>query len=234
MDVPERLLDQTGSPLERALLQELRCYRARDETRAHTLAALGVIGSSGLAAGGALAWLSGKTWGTKLLLTVSAASVLMGVPAGYFILRQSPTPPAPTVLPTVVAKSPVPQSPSIAPPSPSTSPVLDTPTCPAAPAVTRVSRSGVTTGAGLRAELRALDVVRTYVASGDYLRGLSLLDSYFQNFPHGRLHLEAEVLRIDALARSGRTDAARSSAKEFLRLHPNSVHAARLRSIVGH
>jgi outer membrane protein assembly factor BamD (BamD/ComL family) len=65
------------------------------------------------------------------------------------------------------------------------------------------------------------------------LGSLSLLDTYFQNFHHGRLHLEAEVLRIDALARVGQAEAARSYAKEFLRRNPKSVHAARLQSIVG-
>jgi outer membrane protein assembly factor BamD (BamD/ComL family) len=89
------------------------------------------------------------------------------------------------------------------------------------------------TSADLRAELEALDTVRAGLAGGDFFGALSLLDTYFQNFYHGRLHLEAEVLRIDALARAGQPDAARSYAKEFLRRHPNSVHAARLQSIAG-
>jgi outer membrane protein assembly factor BamD (BamD/ComL family) len=90
----------------------------------------------------------------------------------------------------------------------------------------------VTAGADLRAELRALDQVRASLASGDFMGALSLLDAYFQSFRHGRLHPEAEILRIDALARCGQTDAARSHAEEFLRRHPKSVHAARLQSIV--
>jgi outer membrane protein assembly factor BamD (BamD/ComL family) len=91
----------------------------------------------------------------------------------------------------------------------------------------------VTTSANLRAELEALDTVRANLAGGDFFRGLSLLEAYFQNFHRGRLHLEAEVLRIDALARAGQPEAARSYAKEFLRRHPKSVHAARLQSIAG-
>ena len=89
------------------------------------------------------------------------------------------------------------------------------------------------TGTDLRAELEALDTVRSALRRGDSLRTLSLLDAYFQKFSQGRLRLEAEILRIDALARSGQTEAARSYSKEFLRRHPESVHAARLQSIVG-
>jgi hypothetical protein len=38
------------------------------------------------------------------------------------------------------------------------------------------------------------------------------------------------VLRIDALARSGHTDAARLRANAFLRRHPTSVLASRVRA----
>jgi hypothetical protein len=231
MDDPQRLLDGTGTALERTLLQELRSYRGPDEMRKHTLAALGVTGSAGLATGGALAWLSGKIWGTKLLLTVSVASVLVGIPAGYFILRQSATLPAPPAPPTAAAMPSVQQLPALAPATTPT--VVAAPARPTPPPVARLSRRGMTTSANLRAELEALDSVRSTMARGDFWGSLSLLDAYFQEFHHGRLHLEAEVLRIDALARCGQADAARAYAKEFLRRNPKSVHAARLQSIVG-
>ncbi len=88
------------------------------------------------------------------------------------------------------------------------------------------------TGANLRAELTALDQVRSTLAGGDFSGALALLDTYFRTFRHGRLQMEAEMLRIDALAKSGQTDAARSYAKDFVRRHPKSVHEARLQSIV--
>ena len=230
MDDPQRLLDGTATALERTLLQELRSYRGPKEMRDHTLAALGVTGSAGLATGVTLAWLWGKIWGTKLLLTVSVASVLLGVPAGYLILRRGATPPAPPAPPTVAALPPVQP---LQAPAPATAPtVLDTPASPTPPTVARVLRRGVTTSADLHAELEALDTVRTNLAGGDFFRSLSLLEAYFQNFHRGRLHLEAEVLRIDALARVGQAEAARSYAKEFLRHNPKSVHAARLQSII--
>jgi hypothetical protein len=190
-----------------------------------------VTGSAGLATGGALAW--GKIWGTKLLLTVSVASVLLGVPAGYFILRQGATPLASVAPPTAETMPPVQQVPAIAPAPPIAMPVLAPPAGPTHTPLARVSSRAVTTSADLRAELKALDAVRSTLVGGDFFRSLSLLDSYFQKFRHGRLHLEAEVLRIDALARCGQPEAARSYAKEFLRRNPNSVHTARLQSIVG-
>ena len=233
MDAPQRLLDGTGTALERTLLQELRAYHGPKKMRAHTLAAVGVTGSAGLAVAGALAWWSGKTWVAKLLLSVSAASFVLGVPAGYLILRQSTTPPAPPASPTVAMSLPVRPVPAMAPVSLTASPVLAAPAGRSRPPVGRVSGRGVATSEDLHAELEALDTVRSTLAGRDLFGALSLLDSYFQNFHRGRLHLEAEVLRIDALARAGQPDAARSYAKEFLRRHPKSVHAARLQSIAG-
>ena len=231
MDEPERLLDGNGTALERTLLQELRSYRGPEEMRAHTLAALGATGSTGLALGGALAWLWGKSWGTKLFLTVSVASILVGVSAGYFILRQGAAPPALPAPPTVAAMRAVQPLPG---PVPATPPAVLAPSAsPTPPPLARVPRRGVTTSKDLRAELEALDSVRSTLARGDFSGSLSLLDVYFQRFRHGRLHLEAEVLRIDALARSGQADVARSYAKEFLQRNPKSVHASRLQSIVG-
>ncbi len=230
MDEPRRLLDGSGTALERTLVQELRSYHGPKSMRAHTLAALGVTGSTGLAAG-ALTWFWAKAWGSKLLLIVSAASVLVGAPVGYLVLKQSATPSASPTPPMVAATLPMHELPAPAPVT--TAPVLDIPASPTPSPVARVARRGVTTSADLRAELEALDSVRATLAGDDFLEALSLLDAYFQNFHHGRLRLEAEVLRIDALAKSGRPDAARSYAKEFLRRHSKSVHAARLQSIVG-
>ena len=227
MEHPERLLDCTGTPLERTLLQELRAYRATDEMRKHTLAAVAVTGSAGLVTGSVLAW--GKTWGTKLLLTVSLASAVVGVPAGYIILRQSAAPPSPAA-----ASRPSVQQPSAMAAVPAnTSPILVAPANPSPASVARVSRRGMRPSPDLRAELEALDAVRSHMARGDFFRSLALLDAYFQEFHHGRLHLEAEVLRIDVMARSGQAEAARAYAKEFLRRNPKSVHAARLQSIVA-
>jgi outer membrane protein assembly factor BamD (BamD/ComL family) len=81
----------------------------------------------------------------------------------------------------------------------------------------------------LAAELGALDAARSTLASGDASGALAKLDDYSRAFPHGRLVLEAEVLRIDALAHAGQADQAKKRAESFLRRHPNSVLASRVR-----
>ena len=230
MDDPDRLLEQTGSALERALLHEGRAYRGRADLQSKTLAALGLAGTAGLATGGMLAWLSAKTWGTKFLLTVSAASVLVGIPLGYFALRHSPAQaPAlrPAEVPAPVAKSAATSAPTVHAETPSPSPVVTM----AASSPTRAAAVAGTTSSALRAELAALDAARSTLASGNSVGALSFLDAYFRTFPRGRLHPEAEVLRIDALAKGGRMDDARKYAHEFLRRHPSSVLAARVPSL---
>ena len=84
--------------------------------------------------------------------------------------------------------------------------------------------------ASLTRELATLDRARLTLASGDARGALGQLDAHQRNFPRGRLALEAEVLRIDALAKVGRTTEARVHAQTFLRLHPNSVLATRVRA----
>ncbi|HEY4159038.1 MAG TPA: tetratricopeptide repeat protein, partial [Polyangiaceae bacterium] len=85
----------------------------------------------------------------------------------------------------------------------------------------------------LAAELSALDAARSALAGGDTTGALSDLDAYARNFPRGRLGLEAEVLRIDALAKSGQTAAARKRAEAFMKRHPDSVLASRVRAYAG-
>ena len=76
----------------------------------------------------------------------------------------------------------------------------------------------------------ALDAARSKLASGDAAGALTALDAYARNFPHGKLGLEAEVVRIDALAKSGQTVAARKRAEAFMKRHPDSVLASRVRA----
>ena len=68
----------------------------------------------------------------------------------------------------------------------------------------------------LTAELSALDTVRGKLASGDASgKALGKLDEYARTYPHRRLVLEAEVLRIDALAKNGQTGSAKKRAEAF-------------------
>jgi hypothetical protein len=227
MDVTERLLDQTPSPLERALLLEGRAYRAPDSLRTHVLSALGLPASVGLVAS-VLAWLSAKTWKTKLVLALSTATLAVGIPVSYVLLTRGapasqPAAPALVALPTPAA--PPDPAPSAGVSAPAPVRTADPPAAPPAPA-----RASGNTNSALRAELAALDAVRSALASGDPAGALPLLAAYFRTFPRGRLHYEAEVLRIDALAKAGQLDTAKRYAQEFLKRHPNSVLAARVRT----
>jgi len=236
MDEPERILNQTNSALERALLQEGRAYRGKDELRDHTLAALGLAGSAGLA-GGLLAWLLSRSWATKLILALSTATLLVAIPVSYVVFGRSAGPPravpgVPTAAPLPAPAPPVPASPApaIAIPQPTgPSPTAAPAVVPAAPA-----RAQATASSALRAELAALDAVRSTLANDDPAGALTFLGAYFRTFPRGRLHLEAEVLRIDALAKAGQVEDARRHAQDFLKRHPNSVLTARVRPYAEH
>lgn len=228
MEEPERILDKTGSALERALLHEGRSYTAPDAVRVHTLTAVGLAASAGIG-GGLLAWLSAKSLTTKLALALSTATVITALPVTYVLSTREhsaapqerpapatvvlPAPAEPKQPPVVTAPAPLPA------PSHGTSPA-------AAPAPTRASGSS---SSALRAELAALDAIRSSLANDDPAGALSFIAAYFRTFPRGRLHFEAEVLRIDALAKAGRSQAARRYAQEFLKRHPNSVLTARVR-----
>jgi hypothetical protein len=77
------------------------------------------------------------------------------------------------------------------------------------------------------AELRA---VRAALVAGATQRALSLLDAFGARYPGSPLAEEASVLRIDALADQGRRADALALAQAFLRAHPHSAYAQRLRS----
>jgi hypothetical protein len=84
----------------------------------------------------------------------------------------------------------------------------------------------------LNEELALLDRARAGADQGRPQEALRLLDQHAQTFPKGRLGLEAEVLRVQALAEAGRKEEASVRAQRILKRSPNSVVAARLRRYV--
>jgi hypothetical protein len=229
MEEPERILDKTDSALERALLHEGRSYSAPDAVRVHTLTAVGLAASAGIG-GGLLAWLSAKSLTTKLALALSSATVVTAIPVTYFLsTRETPVashnPPAPAAvaIPAPAETVTAPSSETTSPPPPAPSRVASPPSAPAP------ARASSSSNSALRAELAALDAIRSTLANDDPAGAMSFIAAYFRTFPRGRLRLEAEVLRIDALAKAGRPQAAKRYAQEFLRRHPNSVLTARVR-----
>jgi hypothetical protein len=236
MSDPQRLADENVTALEQALLAAGRSYGSSASARNKTMAALGVAGSATLLAGTAqavpLGTLAKLTW-TKILAAVSLAGAAAAVP-GYYawqhhqaaqaalssaatpsavVARQVAATPAPAPIAARVADDPAPGAP------------VELAAAPAARAAVRPATLGH--------ELSTLDAARGMLARGDAPGALARLDRYAHAYPHGRLALEAEVLRIDALDAAGRSDAARARAQAFLDRHPHSVLAARVRTRLG-
>ena len=81
-------------------------------------------------------------------------------------------------------------------------------------------------------EVTALDRTRDALLFGDPSRALRILDEYEREKTGAKLSAEATLLRIEAwLARGERAHAA-SLATTFLREHPESPVADRMRAIV--
>ena len=238
MREPVRLRDESASALERALLDAGRSYRSSGTARAKTMAALGVAGSATLLAGTAQAVPLGSlakaaasfTWG-KLLATISIVGAAAAVPVGYFAWQRHHPAQQGGAAAAVVAARPIP---------PEAPQVLPASTGGGLEAQVQVAENGSAAAAHparpavtLAHELSSLDAARGLLARGDPTGALARLDAYGRAYPHGRLGLEAEVLRIDALDESGRSDAARARAEAFLQHHPHSVLAARVRTRLG-
>lgn len=243
MTDPRRLLEARPSELEAALLRVGRTYRASERARAKTLAALGVVSSSLLGAKIAVAGVSLKALllGGAVAVAVVAGSTLTadrlsrshptvaddpGMPASPPELDPGQHPAAGGALGPIQesgnAAATAPQEELTPPPAPEP---------PAAAAPKSVARPPGNTS--IAAELRALDAARRALSSGDGRRALRLLDAHGRDFPQGRLGLEAEVLRIEALAQTGNRGLAATRARGFLERYPESVFAPRVKRLAG-
>jgi outer membrane protein assembly factor BamD (BamD/ComL family) len=85
----------------------------------------------------------------------------------------------------------------------------------------------------LRAELAALDAVSGALNRGEAARAIALLDAYRHDYPRGILTPEAMVLKAEALDGAGRHGEAVEQARAFLKRHPASPLADRMRHIAG-
>jgi len=228
-----RLRDEGATALERALLEAGTAYRGSPSARAKTLGALGLAGSASLAgAAAARASLSlgklsiGKLSLGKLFAGAAICGAVAAVPVGYRAMHGER-------LGGNVARGSV--AAQVAPPEVPLVAAAGAPAVPAAedPAARSTRRARAEVSVPLSQELASIDAARKALARGDTSGAIARLDRYARAFPRGRLDLEAEVLRIDALAESGRADAARAHARDFLRRHPNSVLAAHVRTRLG-
>lgn len=82
----------------------------------------------------------------------------------------------------------------------------------------------------LARETLLVDDARRAVAQGEPSRALALLDEHDREFPAGVFLLDADVLRIEALERAGRTAEAERLGQRFLARHPDGSYARRART----
>ena len=176
-----------------------------------------------------------KFSGAKLLVALSVVGAVSAVPIGYGILHGQGS--------SSVASKPrvselAERLPTGSPDEPLVTPKAagQRAVAPASMAAARPSKSNGRGGASpvrLGQELAALDAVRSTLAQGNAQGAIFLLDGYAQTCPHGRLELEADLLRMDALAKGGQSEAAKRLASAFLKRHPTSVLTARARTYLG-
>ena len=251
MTDPTRLVSTPESELERALLNAGRSYSASGSVRANTLLALGLTAVATTVAPSASAAAASSSLSKAALgkLALAVLAIGVAVPAYRYFNRSgsaSVAPAASIALPSAVEAASALPEPSAAVEPPVAAPVEPAPVEAARVGAAEPPASTTTRSSGnaraeskpvseppLTAELAALDAARASLSHSDPSAALSALDGYARNFPHGRLKLEAEVLRIGALSKSGQTEAARKRAQTFLRLHPDSVLASRVRSYAG-
>ncbi|HEX6273756.1 MAG TPA: hypothetical protein VFZ53_11980 [Polyangiaceae bacterium] len=228
MNQPRRLMDDNPTNLERELLRAGAAYRSSGAARQKTLAALGLAGAAAASAGVASASSSVlQKYGLFKLVAASSIGVAVLAPMGWIAWKTLEAP-AETPRTAVVPAAPVarPLAEVVSPEPTEPAPPLEAPAveAPAQKLDARAASSGA-----LSAELGVLDVARSKLGSGDARGALGVLDEYSRKYPRGRLGLEAEVLRIDALSRAGETSAAKKRAEAFLKRHPKSVLAQRVR-----
>jgi hypothetical protein len=215
------------SELERSLLDAGRSYTASAASRSKALAALGIVGvtASSTSAASAVTKAGLAKWLAASALVAGAA-----LPAVHY-LRQKPAQASPDVSAVRATARSAPAAAAVEP-APGVAPAASSAVEPAPSSVPSPVRAE-SKPAALAAELGALDAARSALASGDTSGALARLDAYARNFPRGKLSLEAEVLRIDALAKSGQTTAAQKRAEAFIKRHPDSVLASRVRAYAG-
>jgi hypothetical protein len=246
------LSDTSANPLTRALLRSGRGDAPSDDARRHAAIAIGVAGaitaSTGTAgaAGGATGAAAATKWLASAALLKWAGVTIVGATLAGGVLatelahersRETPPQPAPSAV-----RSPTPSEPAatvqIAQPATTASGAATVPVR-VPQAATSVAPSPVAPSpssddsASLRAELNLVDRARVDLSDGLPDRALAELEAHRRAFPNGVLSSEAAVLRIEALARSGREEAAAREARAFLARDPGSPHARRVRGFLA-
>ena len=232
----EPLLRGAANDRERSLLESAKDDASRPGAREQTLAALGVpvVASS-------------ERWSDRLVRTAGASYfhgvglvVLAGAAIGVTSLAFADRTPSTADAPAAVAALALPvasagtdhvenddgvvKAPAVTPDSLPNAPALDTPPRRAVPVGAGASASSD----ALSREIARIEAARAALGSNEPTQTLRLLDSYDRDFPHGAFSVEVSVLRVEALARAGRTDEARRLGARFLAEHHEGPFARRV------
>jgi TolA-binding protein len=104
---------------------------------------------------------------------------------------------------------------------------------PAIATAPRATKPAPAASSDISGEIAAISQARGALDKGNARGALAALDKYQQDYPRGALSPEATVLRIEALNVAGDRVRAMSLGEAFLKLHPKSPHAQRVRSLIG-
>jgi TolA-binding protein len=241
--VSDPLLDPRDHDLEVELLRAGREVRMSAAGQARVLASLGIAvggialaGKAAASAGGTLTKLSTLISGKAALVAAGLVSVGAAGGGAWFASATSPEPVAPRVVeaPVVPVTEAKPERSEVSPEE-AEAPNPEVEARPRAPAKAQrqapsaPERNQAERRPGLGDELAFVESASRALRSGNPQVALGRLAEYRQRFPRGKLALEAQVLRIEALARAGRTSEAQRLARGFVKRYPNSPVAARIR-----
>ena len=235
----EPLLDPGDHRLEEGLLGAGRDAHMSGAAQARLLVSLGIAASGVAVAGKAAAGtgifakfssLASSQSGWIAASVVSASAIGGGV---WYAATSGPAPVAPRVVEAPAQPAPPDKAEKLASSAPEEAPApkaepAERPSKERAQAASP-ERPQATRSVSLGDELAVVESASRALRAGNPQAALGRLAEYRQRFPRGKLALEAQVLRIEALARAGRTNEAARMARGFLKRHPNSPVGARIR-----
>jgi len=245
---PVRLVDGPNEDAA-ALLEAWSGERPSHEARRRAMALAAGVGASAAALGAAT---GAGAVGTKAAIATTASKLALAkwvvvgalaatAAAGAGVLAMRARPSSEPAAPVATAIAPAETiAPAAQPPVAPAIPVLTPNELPTAKAEAReTSATSATSTArvvdprasSVARELDIVDRARAAVRAGDGEGALALLDAFDAEFPKSSLADEVVVIRVDALAKTGRTDRAAELARAFVARKPASPYAARLRAV---
>lgn len=235
---PPRLLDSLdeASDLEREILASAIDDEPSAERRRRIVTGIGMAAVAVSASSMASRFASWKV--AVAAASIAAASAVVGIAHTYradsevgFQSRHFEAP-AVESAPAKRAVTSEEQPPAVVVPEPETSKEVSAPPPPVRTSAARPAVEPEPSAPSISREILLIDRARTAKAKGHAKEALAALDDYDREWPHGALAVEAEVLRIEALAAAGDESTAAERARAFLGAHPRSPYEARVRAYV--